>query len=654
MLSLIAALGTSALAIASKVATDWVTEQVKAGIGASINANTICFVGEWLHERFGQAESPDPERFTVLITRLARDPDGTFTTHLLDAFRGARGFRRRESCVAVEAGRTDDSEERAVAAAERMRVRHGADLVIWGEVADAKERAIRVWFTAADQRPDLSVRPWRFERGTLEPGFSDEFATALTALALSGVWNPLAGSNQLVVEAIRPLLPRLRTLLQNPPPGLTAKAGLELRIAVAQGLYAYGMQIGEPGPLREAVSAYETALRDASGSSASDLRVPLLNDLGLMFFGLSTLGDQGALQRAREALQAAVSELDRQGASSDRVLVLNNLGLILAAAGVRGDFAAFDRGIEIYEDALRTLSREKESLRWATAQNNLGVILMSLAIRRLDANLMRSATARFEAALNEVDSNRDSEFWAQIQTNVGTALTFLSDDPSDLRRATTAFDAALGVFSRERSPLMWAQVQMSRGNALKALARHGDHSSIDDAVAAFRLALLEYKRDRSPLMWAYTQNNLGLALQVRGDDASLREAVQAHSAALLELTRTAVPQDWAATQSYLGLALFELGKRGDVISLRKAIEAFEAALTETPRDHMPKGWATQKLNVATSLRALGDAAALGRSIAAYEEALEVFRSLGDQDMSARISTEIEKARTLLSPTEQKP
>ena len=653
-LSIIAALGAVGAAAAGKIATDVVTEQVKRGIGAAVNADTICLVGEWLRERFSRPDPPDPERFTVLIVRLDRDPDGTFTTHLLDAFRGAQGIRRRESCIAIEAGRTGESEAKAVIAAEDMRLRRSADLVVWGEVADAKDRAIRVWFTASDQRPDLSVRPWRFERGTLEPGFSNEFATALQALALSGVRNPLEKSDQLVAESIRPLLPRMRTLLHNPPPGLTAEGRLELRIAVAQALFAYAMQIGEDQPLREAVSVYETALKDDSRSSAADIRVRLQNDLGLMLFGLSTFGDHGALQRARQALEAAVSELDRQGTSSDRVLVLGNLALVLQSLGVRGDFAAFDRSLEIYDDALRTLSREKEPIPWAMAQNNLGILLMSLGIRRGDAGLLRSATTRFEAALRELDSRRGSEFWAQIQMNIGTSLSS-SGEPGSLPDAIAAFDAALGVFSRERSPLNWAGAQMGRGNALKALAQHGDDASIDGAVEAFRQALLEYKRDRSPMMWAYTQNNLGLALQVRGsrgDEASLREAVEAHRAALLELTRTTIPQDWAATQSYLGIALFALGSRGDAISLQEAIKAFEAALTEIPRDRMPVPWAQQELNLAMALRVLGDAAALRRSVAAYEEALEVFKDAGEQEIAARISAEIETTRKQLLSTEQ--
>jgi tetratricopeptide (TPR) repeat protein len=133
---------------------------------------------------------------------------------------------------------------------------------------------------------------------------------------------------------------------------------------------------------------------------------------------------------------------------------------------------------------------------------------------------------------------------------------------------------------------------------------------------------------------------------------TLRDAVEAHRAALLELTRTNIPQDWAATQSDPGMALFELGNRGDVISLHKAIEAFEGALTEIPRDHMPIGWALQKANVAKSLQALGDAPALERSIAAYETALEVFRSAGEHDIAAQISDEIEIMRRRLSTTEQ--
>jgi hypothetical protein len=77
----------------------------------------------------------------------------------VDAFRGANGIEWHDTCVAISAGRSRAEQEAAVVAAEALRLRRGADLVLWGEVTDAKEPAIRVWFTTERAAPDLKAKP---------------------------------------------------------------------------------------------------------------------------------------------------------------------------------------------------------------------------------------------------------------------------------------------------------------------------------------------------------------------------------------------------------------------------------------------------------------------------------------------------------------
>jgi tetratricopeptide (TPR) repeat protein len=635
-----------------KGTTEWLEDQVKTGLGTAASANTLCVLGEWFRARFTEPKPPDKSRFTVLVAQLSRDTDGTFTRHVLDAFRGAHGFKRVENCIAIDAGTSDDSEGQAVTTAERLRVRHGADLLVWGEVADARDRAIRIWFTAADQRPDFSVRPWRFEGGALEAGFSKEFATALQAVALSGVRDPFGAENQLLVDAVRSLLPRLRTLLNNLAPGLGNDARSQLEIAAASGLFAYGSQIGDADPIREAIAVYERVL-ERSSTPAS--RARLNNDLGIMLVALTRFGDDEALPRARRALEAATTALQEHGTSREQAFVLVNLGMVLTAAGVRGDFPAYAKALNAYERALNTLSREKEPELWAVVQNNLGTLLTSLAIRQQRKDFARRAVASSEAVIEVLSLHSGSPIWATAQLNLGNALGLLGGVNED-RRAAGAFDAALRVISRERDPLTWAGLQSSRGNALKALAAVDGETALAGAIDAYNQALLEYTRNRTPKEFGYVKNNLGLAFQIRaslGHEAALQKAVQAHKDALSVLTRDVIPQDWAVTQIYLGSAFLSLGVQGDSVALREAANAFEAALTEIPREHMPIAWAQAQWDLATALRAMADVEALRRAVAAFEAALQELQNIGAVDSAKRVGDELERARTELSSAERK-
>lgn len=350
-------------AAVGKGATDWAAGQVKQAVGAAASADTACLAGEWWHGQFGRPDPPDPERFRILIARLDRDPDGALSRKVVDAFRGATGIDWRDTCVAVSAGTSRADQEAGVATAEALHARRGADLVLWGEVVDPKLPAIRVWFTAERASPDLKARPWRFEAGELEEAFHAGFADRMHAIAASSVAPALDRPGQSVADILRPLLPRLRNLLDDPPRGMTPDGIISLRWTLALSCQTVGEQVGDGTLLHEAVALYRLALRDTPRQEKRDDWALTQNNLGV---------------------------------------ALTSRGVALRSLGARGDDEALREAVAAYRAALEEFMRERVPVRWAITQNNLGTALRLQAERARDCGLVAEALIAIDGAIEEL------------------------------------------------------------------------------------------------------------------------------------------------------------------------------------------------------------------------------------------------------------
>jgi hypothetical protein len=117
-----------------------------------------------------------------LVTKLDRDSEGVSSRILADAFRGQRGFDVRLTCLVISASAEDgvaEAEASGEAGARRLALARAADLVLWGEIADAEDRVIRVWFTAPGEATAFGRDGWPIGRGRLPEGFDREFAAML-------------------------------------------------------------------------------------------------------------------------------------------------------------------------------------------------------------------------------------------------------------------------------------------------------------------------------------------------------------------------------------------------------------------------------------------------------------------------------------------
>lgn len=171
-------------------ASDIAKGALKESFGAFAAGQYACAAREWWARNLGGPPPPaDPGQFRVLVARLHDDDDGRLSEQVARGFVGERGFIVVTTCrtVALDGENVTAASVTAEGQAEDLRVGRGADLIVWGQVANAGSGAVRLWFSAASVRPNMVRAPWKIEQGTLGGGFQKEFALALQAMALAAV-----------------------------------------------------------------------------------------------------------------------------------------------------------------------------------------------------------------------------------------------------------------------------------------------------------------------------------------------------------------------------------------------------------------------------------------------------------------------------------
>jgi tetratricopeptide (TPR) repeat protein len=639
------------LAAITGAAAGWLKGLISATLPSTEGPR--CWIEEHWHSAFGTLPRPDPDRFTVLVARLDRDLDGSQTNYVVGGFRGERGFRPLTTCrvVALQGEDQIAAELGAETEADRLRTARGADLILWGEVAE-RGSVLRVWMTGPSVSADLKAQPWSVNKGVLEPAFKEQFNVALQAIALTAL-APATHEGQAVVSILGPLLPRLRSLATDPPGGLTPDGKGTLLYAAGFGFQTYGEQAGDFSALQEALAIYNATAREFTRE-----RVPLQwaatqNNLGNVLRRIGERGDTTALRQARDIFAAALQERSRDRVPFQWAATKINMCIVLRLLGERGDDQARHQAVSCYKDALEVVSRDRDPHLWATIQTDYGNALLSLG----DKQALHSAADAYELALQEQTQDRVPLEWAMTQNNLGTVRMRLAQlgEYQQLQQAKVAFDAALEERTRARVPLDWAVTETNIGLVLLVSAERGDLLALEGAIAAFKAALEERIRDRVPLQWAASQHYLGIAYLIKGRhgaQGALQQAEERFEAALQERDRGRVPFDWAATQSSLGDTLAAIGMHGpDVETLRRAVEAYKAALQVRTRDRLPLEWAATQNSLGNALLfigARGDETSLHDAVEAYQAALDEFRQLSAATGVMTTERNLSRAQAMLN------
>jgi tetratricopeptide (TPR) repeat protein len=408
----------------------------------------------WIYRRWLIWRTPPAKgtHFTILVAQLAGD-DGN----------NGQQSHIRQSLEAQfrDAGAGADARMHIVIYPETLRLRTGkigaavaeaekkgrawleqrnADILIWGEVADAN-RLLRLRFTTASSNSEAAKGYALTETLELPAGFGADFGAVLAAQAASGIRPVYDKPGHALADIIAPIVEKLRPLAEDPPASFSGGAKGSLWHAYAAGQKQLGEEKGDSARLMTAIAYYRKTL-----SAWPRERVPL-----------------------------------------DWAMTQNNLGTALQTLGEReSGTARLEEAVAAFGAALGEWTRERVPLQWAMTQNNLGTALMRLAERESGTARLEEAVEAYRAALGEFTRERVPLQWATTQNNLGNALASLGERESGtalLEEAVAAYRAALGEWTRERVPLQWAMTQNNLGNALRVL---GERRAASDPALARR------------------------------------------------------------------------------------------------------------------------------------------------------------------------
>jgi hypothetical protein len=353
--------------------------------------------------------------------------------------------------------------------------------------------------------------------------------------------------------------------------------------------------------LRQALSAYDEALRFYTPTSAPLDYAMTQNNRGAVLWALATLAEEDRAARLRQALSAydeALRFVTPTSAPLDYAATQNNRAVLLSdLASVPGE----DRGARLrealaaYDAALRIYTAETVPLAYAMTQNNRANLLSDLAsVPGEDRGArLREALAAYDAALRYRTPETVPLDYAATQNNRAVLLRDLASVPGEdrgarLREALAAYDAALRYRTPETVPLDYAATQNNRANLLRDLASvpgEDRGARLREALAAYDAALRYRTPETVPLDYAMTQNNRANLLSdlasVPGEDraARLREALAAYDAALRIYTAETVPLDYAMTQNNRANLLSDLASVPGEDRAARLREALRCALT---------------------------------------------------------------------------
>jgi hypothetical protein len=178
-----------------------------------------CLIQEYFRE-------PAPGTgFTILISDLAHDPDGRQTGHVMAAFRGQHGMDVLRTCRVLEIepyGLQAEAEAEAEKQGQQWLQDRHADLLIWGEVAEAN-RTLRLWFLSRGEHSLAEPKVYGLQNAELPTDFHEDYGAQIVAVALASIAPATEQAETYLVSLLRPVAAKLRRLLSDPPSNLSSE-----------------------------------------------------------------------------------------------------------------------------------------------------------------------------------------------------------------------------------------------------------------------------------------------------------------------------------------------------------------------------------------------------------------------------------------------
>lgn len=325
--------------------------------------------------------------------------------------------------------------------------------------------------------------------------------------------------------------------------------------------------------------------------------------------------------------------------------------------------------IACYNGALRVYTI-KEPYFWAKTQYRLANIFYELLKGDRQANL-EAAIACYLSALKIYKPK--SNIYPKLCYSLGNAYrALLNKDQYLLLEAVLWYEKAIHGYHSLSQPIKWATVQNELGITFRELKDY-DKSYLNRAIECHRQALRVYKPETNAFEWAKTQYYLGnvysdlatVATKVEVQKDYLAKAVALYTLALEGFSQENFPLDWASTITCKGLAIYRQAvveannsAQGDL--LRTAIQCYDSALFVYRRDGFQINWAEIQTERGRVLYYLANSLdkkdnkmrevrieILNKTIASFEEALEVYQQFQMENQIKDVKEAYEKAKASL-------
>jgi tetratricopeptide (TPR) repeat protein len=209
--------------------------------------------------------------------------------------------------------------------------------------------------------------------------------------------------------------------------------------------------------LRDALVAYDEALRFYTPDSAPLDYASTQNNRAILLRGLATLAGESRVQRLRDALEACnealrfytpdSAPLDYASTQNNRAILLSDLAPLAGENRVQ----RLRDALAAYDEALRFRPSDSAPLDYASALNNRAILLRDLATLAGESRVqrLRDALAAYNEALRFYTPNSAPLHYASTQNNRAILLRDLAtlDGEDRMERLELALRAAWTAFT---------------------------------------------------------------------------------------------------------------------------------------------------------------------------------------------------------------
>ena len=297
-------------------------------------------------------------------------------------------------------------------------------------------------------------------------------------------------------------------------------------------------------------------------------------------------------------------------------------------------------------------------------------IAMGMQSRPKSPDQLHQAVALYDRALGTCPATAPL-LQARIRARQGTALQALPDGGINaLRKAQVCYEQALPVLREKAKPEESAEAEMNLGLVTQSMAGSGA-ARIHDAIGCYHRALRVFEREAWPQEFSILHNNLAIAylsIPLSDERGKMREAlaVQSFEEVLKVINLVDHPTEYAMIQNNLGNALQYATSGHPLENNLRALVAYDEALKVRNVRDTPLEFANTISNRANLLRnlpedpdqpELGRRGSLLRARAAYDEARQIFDSVGQNGNAAVVAdalAEIDQELAELSSAGQVP